>query len=727
MKRSAVKVNPDGELVRRALAGEAEAFRGLIERYQDAVFGVALSRALTHADAEDIAQETFLAAFGSLARLKDPDRFGSWLYGIAVNQVRMHVRRQRRRAKSEREAGVSMAERAPDELAEKREISATVMTALAGLPQAKREAAMLYYIDGYSVGDISRFANCPPGTIKRRLHEARSGLRKELLTMVEVQLKRARPGRKFTENTLRKITAARVDQRGGSAGHLLVADSNGRTYASPLGREEAAALHPTLSGRKTTRAPDIHAALVGLLGELGYKILSVTLSRDVSPNQRVRLKVRGGGRTKTVEAVYSGRHAIQFALMTGGEVLYDSGLAEKQMIRRKDGKPMSLAGALRRSARRKPKPPFRNIHEAIAALEKNPDSRTARRALGQAGPSRRYETPLMGDGGRGVEDLKDWMSKSRGSGMEGIAAGLVGARYLDHPYGNLSEAQRYLEKGHRLRPKDKRIAFDLATLYAQLGKADEAFALLLTFDFDDAGQYRNFLRLEKDPRFQRINVASDPLNRNVFRIEQTDTSIVFGKKLPWEVSRRKGRSGWSTVAMAKTAKVTREQLRRLTNAGALVAARSASVHTSRSENDSYKWLVLLELEDGRPVAVALPVGFDMRSGDVTGALYPGSEAVPSRSVAAVDVLTGLGVQVEAVVICQTQGQETIGWLTVKHGRRRGKTIVDGLAGLSVAFAAKRPVLLSEDVAEELCVRGKAGRPLSINGAKKRLRAGGPAS
>ena len=67
----------DSALVGRVLNGETECFRALVERYQDAVYGAALAKTGSFTDAEEIAQETFLAAFESLSKLKDPDRFGS--------------------------------------------------------------------------------------------------------------------------------------------------------------------------------------------------------------------------------------------------------------------------------------------------------------------------------------------------------------------------------------------------------------------------------------------------------------------------------------------------------------------------------------------------------------------------------------------------------------------------------------------------------------------------
>ena len=174
----------DAELVRRVLEGEKECFRALVERYQDAVFGVALSKTGSFADAEDIAQETFLAAYQSLHQLGEPESFGAWLYRIAVNRASKGIRRDRRR--EERHASLpSPAQRqmGPDEHVEREEARSEVLAAVRRLPDASRETATLYYIDGYSPSDIGRFTGRPVGTIRRRLHDARKRLRKELVTL----------------------------------------------------------------------------------------------------------------------------------------------------------------------------------------------------------------------------------------------------------------------------------------------------------------------------------------------------------------------------------------------------------------------------------------------------------------------------------------------------------------------------------------------------------------
>ena len=110
------------------------------------VFGVALSKTRSLADAEDVAQETFLAAYESLDRLKDRARFGSWLYGIALNKVKLQLRRHRQRGRALASARSTGPPVPPaDESAARHELRDAVMAALARLSETNRETATLFY------------------------------------------------------------------------------------------------------------------------------------------------------------------------------------------------------------------------------------------------------------------------------------------------------------------------------------------------------------------------------------------------------------------------------------------------------------------------------------------------------------------------------------------------------------------------------------------------------
>lgn len=84
----------DPDLVVKALRGGPESFAPIVERYKDAVFGVAFARLRHFQDAEDIAQTTFLKAFEGLGRLEDPRRLGAWLRSIAIHTCIHHIERR---------------------------------------------------------------------------------------------------------------------------------------------------------------------------------------------------------------------------------------------------------------------------------------------------------------------------------------------------------------------------------------------------------------------------------------------------------------------------------------------------------------------------------------------------------------------------------------------------------------------------------------------------------
>ena len=85
----------DADLVAAARAGDKDAFGQLVERYQQMVKRIALGMVRSEYLAQELMQETILQAYLSLDRLRNHDRFKSWLYGIALNVCRSYIRRQR--------------------------------------------------------------------------------------------------------------------------------------------------------------------------------------------------------------------------------------------------------------------------------------------------------------------------------------------------------------------------------------------------------------------------------------------------------------------------------------------------------------------------------------------------------------------------------------------------------------------------------------------------------
>ena len=161
---------PDGELVWAALSGERSAFEALLDRHVARVRLLA-SRILRPEDAEDVVQEALLQAFLGLERLRDPDRFGSWLYGITLNLARMRLRRRDPMPLD------------PDALAQPApngEAFEAVRDALEVLPPRERDAVVLHYVEGLNTREVASLLGARPGTVRVRLHRARRRLRADL-------------------------------------------------------------------------------------------------------------------------------------------------------------------------------------------------------------------------------------------------------------------------------------------------------------------------------------------------------------------------------------------------------------------------------------------------------------------------------------------------------------------------------------------------------------------
>ncbi len=165
---------PDAELVQRTLDGDREAFGDLVDRHRRVVFAMAVQKGLQAVEAEDVAQEVFIKAFGGLATLKDPKAFEAWLYGIASHVIADGARMRRRMARRE-EVGL---DQRPEPYAEDRcdrdrdEEKDQVLRAIGELPEDQRLVVTLRYLHGLTPKEIAERLREPRGTVRSRLHHA---------------------------------------------------------------------------------------------------------------------------------------------------------------------------------------------------------------------------------------------------------------------------------------------------------------------------------------------------------------------------------------------------------------------------------------------------------------------------------------------------------------------------------------------------------------------------
>lgn len=169
------------DLVEATLAGDAAAFNDLVEQYQLAVYNLALRMLGRAADAEDVAQETFLRAYTKLGTFDLEQRFATWLLSIAAHLCIDHLRRKKALWLEEGEYGtwLNSNEEAPETATLRKEQEREVKRLLATLPAKYRLILVLRYWYELSYAEIGQVTHLAEGTVKTRLHRGRQMLLKQ--------------------------------------------------------------------------------------------------------------------------------------------------------------------------------------------------------------------------------------------------------------------------------------------------------------------------------------------------------------------------------------------------------------------------------------------------------------------------------------------------------------------------------------------------------------------
>jgi len=174
-----VKGSSDAELVAAVLAGDIEAFSGLVRRYEDACVRFAVRMLGSRVDADDALQSAFMRAFRSLRSCRDPDRFGGWLYQIVVNECRTYASRQRRRELRFTPAtdAIERAVAPGSEPEEDADVGGHIENALGMLPAEQREAFLLKHVEEMTYEEMAEMTGVSISALKMRVKRACDGLR----------------------------------------------------------------------------------------------------------------------------------------------------------------------------------------------------------------------------------------------------------------------------------------------------------------------------------------------------------------------------------------------------------------------------------------------------------------------------------------------------------------------------------------------------------------------
>jgi RNA polymerase sigma-70 factor (ECF subfamily) len=178
----------DEELVSRSRGGDADSFNQLILRWERPIYALAYRVIGREEDARDVVQETFLRAYRALPGFKGQAKFSSWLYRIALNLCRDWIRRQRRAPVMQIPEGVDPVDMAAEtepaesieDLVARKELSTIVEEAMTLLPDEQRTAIILKEYHGLTFQEIADLQGCPLSTVKTRLYQGLSVLRRHL-------------------------------------------------------------------------------------------------------------------------------------------------------------------------------------------------------------------------------------------------------------------------------------------------------------------------------------------------------------------------------------------------------------------------------------------------------------------------------------------------------------------------------------------------------------------
>lgn len=173
----------DGQLVPRIQGGDLGAFEALYRKYKDELYRTALGITRDRGAAEELLQDCFLRVYHHIDSVDGCSSLRPWLHRIIVNLSYNWAAKKRLRLVSlddvfDRLLSVPLS--SPERALEREQVVEAVDEALRILAMPQRVVVVLFYLQGFSLAEIAYVLDCPLGTVKSRLHNARKVLRRRL-------------------------------------------------------------------------------------------------------------------------------------------------------------------------------------------------------------------------------------------------------------------------------------------------------------------------------------------------------------------------------------------------------------------------------------------------------------------------------------------------------------------------------------------------------------------
>ncbi len=261
----------DTDLVRAAQAGEIAALGALLERYRAQMMAVAVSMLGHHPDTEDVVQDACIKALRRIGDVRDPAAVRGWLIAIVANGCRARLRRPSPETTDYFPDMPGTAVDSAEQMLERNAVRDWVQTALDGLPATLRTVVLLrYFSDASAYQTIAELCDVPVGTVRSRLHNARSQLAEQLLAAAA--------------NTNRPETV-----------HRMLAEDAGLAMGAFETTGDAAHLADYY-------ATDLHFALADGVQQCGRDLYAARLARDFNDGVRSHpIRVTAGADVTVVE------------------------------------------------------------------------------------------------------------------------------------------------------------------------------------------------------------------------------------------------------------------------------------------------------------------------------------------------------------------------------------------------------------------------------------------
>ncbi len=166
----------DDVLVAQARGGSVDAFAELVERHSAMAYRVALRMLGNHSDAQDLAQESLVAAWQNIARFRAESSFSTWLYRIVVRRALNRLARGRTHQSLDVCRDLATADPGPPAEAESHARSEAVITAVMTLPPAQRVVVVLHHLEGLTYDEVATVTGTSAASVRSHLYRARRAL-----------------------------------------------------------------------------------------------------------------------------------------------------------------------------------------------------------------------------------------------------------------------------------------------------------------------------------------------------------------------------------------------------------------------------------------------------------------------------------------------------------------------------------------------------------------------